>query len=294
MRCGVHFAASRGPSAQRRVEQRSGPPSRPPSRRPRHRSPLSRSAPTHPAPRQTRAARHRAPAPVASPRASSVPRARLSRARLARSPWICSPRPWGTPRSKINNDFLKNCVQAIFDGSNDRKRKFTESIELQVGLKNYDPQKDKRFAGQVRLNHVARPTMRICVLGDAYHCERAEQESVDFKTADGLKAFNKNKKLIKKFGAPPSPALAPRVARSGEGGDADLVGVCRARPASPRRAAPSPRAVHAAGRAAEAQNVREHGHRRARRLTLALPSAPRPRRRPPQPRSTTPSLRPSR
>jgi large subunit ribosomal protein L10Ae len=42
--------------------------------------------------------------------------------------------------------------------------------------------------------------MRICVLGDAYHCERAEQESVDFKTADGLKAFNKNKKLIKKFG----------------------------------------------------------------------------------------------
>jgi len=103
--------------------------------------------------------------------------------------------------SKIAPDYLKQMVQNVFDGSNDRKRKFTESVELQIGLKNYDPQKDKRFAGQVKLNHVARPTMRICVLGDAYHCERAEQEGVDFKTADGLKAFNKNKKLIKKFAA---------------------------------------------------------------------------------------------
>mmetsp|Transcript_5791 Transcript_5791/g.14835 ORF Transcript_5791/g.14835 Transcript_5791/m.14835 type:complete len:217 (+) Transcript_5791:61-711(+) len=101
--------------------------------------------------------------------------------------------------SKIQPEYLKECVQAVFDGCNERKRKFTETIELQIGLKNYDPQKDKRFAGSVRLNHVARPTMKICVLGDAYHCERAEQEGVDFKTADGLKAFNKNKKLIKKF-----------------------------------------------------------------------------------------------
>jgi len=34
------------------------------------------------------------------------------------------------------------------DGS--PKRKFTESVELQIALKNYDPQKDKRFAGTVR------------------------------------------------------------------------------------------------------------------------------------------------
>ena len=28
-----------------------------------------------------------------------------------------------------------------------KKRKFTETIELQITLKNYDPMKDKRFAG---------------------------------------------------------------------------------------------------------------------------------------------------
>lgn len=74
-----------------------------------------------------------------------------------------------------------------------------ETIELQIGLKNYDPQKDKRFAGAVKLPHIPRPKMRICILGDAYHCEKAASLGLDFKNAEGLKNFNKNKKLIKKF-----------------------------------------------------------------------------------------------
>jgi len=31
-----------------------------------------------------------------------------------------------------------------------KKRKFTETIDLQIGLKNYDPQKDKRFSGTIK------------------------------------------------------------------------------------------------------------------------------------------------
>jgi len=31
-----------------------------------------------------------------------------------------------------------------------KKRGFLETVELQVGLKNYDPQKDKRFSGSVK------------------------------------------------------------------------------------------------------------------------------------------------
>jgi large subunit ribosomal protein L10Ae len=40
-----------------------------------------------------------------------------------------------------------------------------ETIELQIGLKNYDPQKDKRFAGTIKLPHIPRPKLRICILG---------------------------------------------------------------------------------------------------------------------------------
>lgn len=57
----------------------------------------------------------------------------------------------------------------IKNDSSEKKRKFTETIELQIGLKNYDPQKDKRFSGSVKLPHIPRPKMKICMLGDAQH-----------------------------------------------------------------------------------------------------------------------------
>ena len=42
--------------------------------------------------------------------------------------------------------FLNSCCQA----SKDKPRKFQETVDLQIGLKNYDPQKDKRFSGTVK------------------------------------------------------------------------------------------------------------------------------------------------
>ena len=80
-----------------------------------------------------------------------------------------------------------------------KKRGFTESIELQITLKNYDPQRDKRFSGSFKLPTVPRPNATVCVLGNAKHCEKADQIGVDKMTVDDLKKFNKNKKLIKKF-----------------------------------------------------------------------------------------------
>jgi len=101
--------------------------------------------------------------------------------------------------SKVSNDHLRKCIAGVFTGSEEKKREFVETIELQIGLKNYDPQKDKRFAGNIKLPHIPRPKMRVCVLGDAYHCEKAAALGLEFKNAEGLKNFNKNKKLIKKF-----------------------------------------------------------------------------------------------
>jgi len=101
--------------------------------------------------------------------------------------------------SKVSTVQLRECVDKVLQGSQEKKREFLETIELQIGLKNYDPQKDKRFAGNIKLPHIPRPKMRICVLGDAAHCEKAASLGIDHKNADGLKNFNKNKKLIKKF-----------------------------------------------------------------------------------------------
>jgi large subunit ribosomal protein L10Ae len=42
-----------------------------------------------------------------------------------------------------------------------KKRNFLETVELQIGLKNYDPQRDKRFSGTIKLPSVPRPNMAI-------------------------------------------------------------------------------------------------------------------------------------
>ena len=52
--------------------------------------------------------------------------------------------------SKISRDALHDCVRSVLVGSQEKKRKFVETVELQVVLKNYDPQKDKRFSGTVK------------------------------------------------------------------------------------------------------------------------------------------------
>lgn len=45
---------------------------------------------------------------------------------------------------------LYECVNEVLNKSKEKKRNFLETVELQIGLKNYDPQKDKRFSGTVK------------------------------------------------------------------------------------------------------------------------------------------------
>lgn len=101
--------------------------------------------------------------------------------------------------SKLNREALTECLQAVLQGSKDKKRNFLETVELQVSLKNYDPQKDKRFSGTVRLKHTPKPKMKICILGDASHCDEAKANDLPFMDAESLKKLNKNKKLVKKL-----------------------------------------------------------------------------------------------
>ncbi|PAV59134.1 hypothetical protein WR25_10806 [Diploscapter pachys] len=101
--------------------------------------------------------------------------------------------------SKVSRDTLTEAVNDVLKGSVDKKRKFRETIELQIGLKNYDPQKDKRFSGAVRLKYVPRPNLKVCVFGDQHHLDEANAAGIPCQSADDLKKLNKNKKLIKKL-----------------------------------------------------------------------------------------------
>ncbi|EEP81018.1 60S ribosomal protein L10a [Uncinocarpus reesii 1704] len=102
--------------------------------------------------------------------------------------------------SKVTVAGVRQNVQQLLDYSNNqKKRNFLETVELQIGLKNYDPQRDKRFSGTIKLPSVPRPGMSVCVLGDQHDIDRAKHHGVDAMSVDDLKKLNKNKKQIKKL-----------------------------------------------------------------------------------------------
>uniref|UniRef100_A0A2K6SY16 Reverse transcriptase domain-containing protein n=1 Tax=Saimiri boliviensis boliviensis TaxID=39432 RepID=A0A2K6SY16_SAIBB len=49
--------------------------------------------------------------------------------------------------SKVSHDTLCEVVWEVLHRNQCKRRKFLETVELQISLKNYDPQKDKRFSG---------------------------------------------------------------------------------------------------------------------------------------------------
>jgi len=113
--------------------------------------------------------------------------------------------------NKLNSAILDKAVDDILaystggtisKGGEDvsgKKRNFTETVEIQVTLKNYDPQRDKRFSGTFRLPAIPRPNLKCCMLGNAAHCEQADRIGVPHMSVDDLKKLNKNKKLVKKL-----------------------------------------------------------------------------------------------
>jgi large subunit ribosomal protein L10Ae len=104
--------------------------------------------------------------------------------------------------SKISSDTLQEAVQAILKHAQEKKRGFTETIELQIALKNYDPTKDKRFAGTVKLPVAPRTKFSVAIIGDAKHINDAKAAGIpesQIMSEDDLKKMKKDKKLVKKL-----------------------------------------------------------------------------------------------
>merc|ERR1712110_779789 len=81
-------------------------------------------------------------------------------------------------------------------------RNFTETIELQITIKNFDPSKDKRFSGTYKLPVAPKHHMSICIIANAKHvemCEKAGEAGLPYITQDQLKALKKKKSELKKI-----------------------------------------------------------------------------------------------
>lgn len=82
---------------------------------------------------------------------------------------------------------VRGSVKELIAASQENRRNFVETVELQIGLKNYDPQRDKRFSGTVKLPTLPRPRMSICILADQHDIDRAKNDGIEFMSVDDLK-----------------------------------------------------------------------------------------------------------
>lgn len=66
--------------------------------------------------------------------------------------------------SKINSDFLKKTINEMI--TTRKQRKFDETVELQIGLRDYDP--DKRFNGSVRLPNEVYKKIKVALFSSRF------------------------------------------------------------------------------------------------------------------------------
>lgn len=94
---------------------------------------------------------------------------------------------------------MTEAITAILKHSQEKKRGFTETIELQFALKNYDPNKDKRFSGSLRLPVAPKQKFKVAIIGDQKHMDDAKAQGIPAMSQDDLKKLKKDKKLVKKL-----------------------------------------------------------------------------------------------
>ena len=63
--------------------------------------------------------------------------------------------------SKISTEFLKKNIAEMLDNKNHKTRKFLESVELQIVLREYDLEKDQKFSGSVKLPNQIYPSLKV-------------------------------------------------------------------------------------------------------------------------------------
>jgi len=101
--------------------------------------------------------------------------------------------------NKLPTGKIEKAVQTLLENSLLKKRKFLESVELQISLRNYDPKRDKRFSGIISLPFTPKINKKCAVIGDAAHLAQAKNLNIEGLSIEDLKKLNKNKKLIKKL-----------------------------------------------------------------------------------------------
>ncbi|XP_077493805.1 large ribosomal subunit protein uL1-like [Amblyomma americanum] len=106
--------------------------------------------------------------------------------------------------TRVNLEVLNEGVRAVFDEASHRRRKFVETVELQIAFKKAYGKKTLAPV-PFRLQHPTKHNFKVCVLGDEQRCLEARANKVDCLDLEGILQKKKKpsgvKHLVKKYDA---------------------------------------------------------------------------------------------
>ena len=99
--------------------------------------------------------------------------------------------------TKLTNAQINQAIELAL--AERKTRGFPETIDLQIMLRDFNTDKEKKFNSTVLLNHPVRRQMKICVVGNIGHVDQAKALGIDTQTLDEVNIFAKDAKLVKKW-----------------------------------------------------------------------------------------------
>eukprot|EP00744_Colponema_vietnamica_P010863 GILI01015304.1.p1 GENE.GILI01015304.1~~GILI01015304.1.p1 ORF type:complete len:232 (-),score=11.47 GILI01015304.1:295-945(-) len=99
--------------------------------------------------------------------------------------------------SKISPQHMQECIRLAVT-NRQKIRNFTEGVDLQLNLLNYDCRCERRFGGSIKLPNNSRPNLSVCVIADLVLEDSCRKLGIATLNIEDLKRLNKSKKLIKK------------------------------------------------------------------------------------------------
>mmetsp|Transcript_45202 Transcript_45202/g.98063 ORF Transcript_45202/g.98063 Transcript_45202/m.98063 type:complete len:217 (+) Transcript_45202:26-676(+) len=98
---------------------------------------------------------------------------------------------------KLTQQNVLDRVAAVLGNAEEMQRNFTETVELQVGLQQYNARTDKRFSGVLKLPYPARAVTKLGIFGNAEHCLWAERRGIPCFSVEKMKSMRGNRKRVK-------------------------------------------------------------------------------------------------
>ncbi|KAH7939657.1 hypothetical protein HPB52_015551 [Rhipicephalus sanguineus] len=102
---------------------------------------------------------------------------------------------------RLSREAVYECVNAVLHAAAAKHRRFVETVDLLVCLKDYNFQKYKRLSGVIKLPHYLKPDFRGCLIGVKAERKEARAANLDFIGVHEVKLLHARPMRIKRLAA---------------------------------------------------------------------------------------------